>query len=77
MDLKQRSITIPEIMLVAGTRIALGFGLGLLLSDRLSSDQRRAAGWALVGVGVITTIPIVAGILGKPPITERLEDVDA
>ena len=57
----------PEIMLVAGTRVALGVGVGLLLSDRLNKDQRKAAGWALLAVGVVTTIPIVKGVLAKPP----------
>ena len=40
MALTERAFTIPEIMLVAGTRVALGVGVGLLLSDRLSEDQR-------------------------------------
>ena len=51
-----------------GTRVALGVGLGLLISDRLNEDQWRAAGWALFGVGVMTTIPIVRGLLAKPPL---------
>lgn len=69
MALTQRAVTIPEIMLIAGTRVALGVGLGLLISDFLNKDQRQAAGWALLGFGVVTTIPIVKGVLGKPPIT--------
>jgi hypothetical protein len=67
MALTERAFTIPEIMLVAGTRVALGVGVGLLLSDRLNKDQRKAAGWALLAVGVLTTIPIVKGMLAKPP----------
>ena len=55
-------------MLIAGTRVALGVGLGLLLSDRLNRDQRKAAGWALLAVGVLTTIPIVKGALDKPAV---------
>ena len=65
MGMKARSLTIPEIMLIGGTRGALGAGVALLLSDRLSSDQRKAAGWALFGFGIVTSIPIVMGILGK------------
>jgi hypothetical protein len=68
MALTQRAVTIPEVMLIAGTRVALGIGLGLLISDRLNEDQRKAAGWALLGVGVMTTIPIVRGLLAKPPV---------
>jgi hypothetical protein len=69
MALAERAFTIPEIMLVAGTRVALG--IGLLLSDRLNNDQRKAAGWALLAVGVLTTIPIAANALSKPPVVKR------
>jgi len=69
MDWTQRSLTIPEIMLIAGTRMALGVGVGLLISERLNKDQRKAAGWALLAVGVLTTFPIVKGVLDKPPVT--------
>ena len=74
MALTQRAVTIPEVMLIAGTRVALGVGVGLLISDRLNEDQRKAAGWALVAVGVLTTIPIVRGLLAKPPVDELLTD---
>jgi hypothetical protein len=53
-------------MLIAGTRVALGAGIGLLVSGRLSDDQRKAAGWTLLAVGILTTIPIVRGVLAKP-----------
>jgi len=70
MALTERGLTIPEIMLIAGTRVVLGVGLGLLISDRPNRDQRKAAGWALLGFGVVTTIPIARGVLSKPPIAE-------
>jgi len=70
MALTERSLAIPEIMLI-GTRVALGAGIGLLLSDRLNRDQRKAAGWALLAVGVLMTIPIVKGVLGKPPVAGK------
>jgi len=71
MRMKERSLTIPKIGLIAGTRVAMGVGIGLLISDRLNKDQRKAVGWALVGVGVLTTVPIVAGIFGKGPFAHR------
>jgi len=73
MALTERAFTIPEMALIAGTRVALGIGVGLLISDRLSEDQRKAAGWALLAVGVLTTIPIVAGVIGKQPVVEQDE----
>ena len=66
--MRERALTIPEIILVGGTRAALGAGLALLLSDRLNRDQRRAVGLTLFLVGAITTIPIAANILGKPSV---------
>ena len=69
--MKERKLTLPEIGLIAGTRVALGVGIGLLISDRLHRDQRKAAGWALFGVGLVTTIPIMAGILGKGPLAKK------
>ncbi len=36
MALTEKGLTIPEIMLIGGTRVALGVGLGLLISDRLT-----------------------------------------
>lgn len=61
----ERKLTLAEIILIAGTRVALGAGLGLLLSSRLSNDQRKAAGLALALVGGLTTIPLALGVIGK------------
>jgi len=63
--MKERMLTIPEIMLIAGTRIALGVGIGLLLADKLPEDHRRGAGWALLVLGVLSTPPLVMNVLGK------------
>jgi len=63
----ERIVTLPELALIAGTRVALGAGLGLLLADRLSGDQRRAVGWTLLGVGALSTIPLALEVLGKGP----------
>jgi hypothetical protein len=63
--MRARTLTIPEIILIGGTRAALGAGLALLLADRLNLDQRRAVGWTLFLVGAVTTIPIAANVLCK------------
>lgn len=57
--MKQHEVTVPQIGLIAGTRAMLGAGIALLLSEKLSDEQRRAIGWALVAVGALTTIPLV------------------
>jgi hypothetical protein len=61
----ERKLTIAEIILIAGTRVALGAGIGLLLSSRLNKDQRQAAGLALTIFGAFTTIPLALGIISK------------
>jgi hypothetical protein len=68
--MRERSLTIPEIALIAGTRVALGIGLGLLMSEKMNRDTRKGAGWALVAVGAVSTIPIVAGVLSKAGLAE-------
>lgn len=71
--MKQRGLTFPELGLIAGTRVAFGVGLGLLFADKLSKDARRGAAFALLAFGALTTIPIVADILGKPQISNRTD----
>lgn len=56
--MNERKITIPELILFASTRVAIGFGLGLLVSRVMNDDQRKAAGIALTALGGITTIPL-------------------
>jgi hypothetical protein len=63
--MKTVRLTLPEIALLAGTRAALGGGIGLLLGERLRSEQRRAVGWTLLIVGLLTTIPLALEVFGK------------
>lgn len=60
-----KTITLPELGLIAGTRVALGAGLGLLLADCLGDERRRAVGWTLALVGGLTTIPLALDVLNK------------
>jgi len=61
----ERKVTFAEILLIAGTRVALGVGIGLLLSNKLNTDRRKAAGVALTLFGVLTTVPLAMNLLGK------------
>lgn len=63
--MKTVRLTLPEIALLAGTRAALGAGVGLLLGERLKPEQRQAVGWTLLLVGLLTTIPLAFDVLGK------------
>jgi hypothetical protein len=57
-----RTVTLPELALVAGTRGMLGAGIGLLLAPKLGARERRAVGRTLFLIGVMTTIPLVLQI---------------
>lgn len=63
--MKESRLTIPELSLIAATRVALGSGIALLFADRLDRRQRQAAGWALFLAGVITTVPLMKMVLDK------------
>src|SRR5207245_1607136 len=74
LDMKKSIVTVPELALIAGTRVALGAGLGLLLADWLSDSQRRAVGWTLAVFGAATTIPLALEVLGHPAPEDRTQE---
>jgi hypothetical protein len=51
------SSMIPTIGFVVGTRAALAFGAGLLVSERMAPARRHALGRGLVAAGILTTVP--------------------
>ncbi|MGD0585605.1 MAG: hypothetical protein ABSA86_07485 [Oryzomonas sp.] len=63
--MKEIRVLLPELGLIAGTRAALGGGAALLLAERLNKEQRKAVGWTLLLVGVVTTIPLAMLVLCK------------
>jgi hypothetical protein len=63
--MQDKSLTIHEIGFIAVTRVMLGVGIGLLLAPGLTRGQRKFAGSALLGMGAVTTIPILLRVLGK------------
>lgn len=63
--MKHHEVTIPQIGLIAGTRAILGAGVALLLSEKLSDEQRRAIGWTLVAIGALTTIPLALQLFNE------------
>jgi hypothetical protein len=60
-----KSITVPEIALIAATRGAIGFGAGLLLANKFKAEQRKMLGWPLFVLGLASTIPIAMRIFGR------------
>jgi len=64
-------VTLPEIALFGGTRLALGIGVGLLIAGKFSRDQRKGAGWALLTAGALTTIPFAVAVAGRKSASNR------
>ena len=62
------------IGLMSGTRAIAGSGLALLFADKLDNSQRKAVGWALLGVGLLTTIPLALLLFGGLGKAERTEN---
>ena len=58
-------LTLPQLSLIAVTRVALGGGIALLSVDRLTERQRKAVGWALLLTGVISTIPLAKLVIDR------------
>ena len=65
--MQEKSFAIAEIGFIAVTRVALGIGIGLLISGRLTRVQRYRVGRTLLGIGVATTIPIIVNAVRKRP----------
>jgi len=60
-----KSVTVPEIALIAATRGAIGFGAGLLFSGKFKREKRKVLGWTLFLSGLASTIPIAMHVFGK------------
>ena len=63
--MKSTELTLPELALIAGTRGMLGAGAALLVSSKLNSDQRKAVGWTLFLIGLISTVPLAINVFSK------------
>ena len=71
----ERNVTLPDLVLWTGTRVALGAGIGMLISRRLSKDAMKAAGLALTVMGGLTTIPLAISMLGKKNLKPDIRSV--
>jgi hypothetical protein len=43
----------------------LGAGAALLISSKLNSDQRKAVGWTLFLIGLISSVPLAITVFSK------------
>ena len=60
--MKNLLFSAPTFGFIVGTRVALAFGLGLLVADKLEPRRRRSVGLSLVGLGALTTVPAAAAL---------------
>ena len=60
-----KTLTVPQVAIIAATRGALGFGAGLLLADKFRKTKRKALGWSLFLSGLASTIPIAMHLFRK------------
>jgi hypothetical protein len=63
--MKKAELALPEILLIAGTRVMAGAGAALLLADKLRENERKMIGWTLFLIGALSTIPLAADVFSK------------
>ena len=63
--MKKVELTFPELGMIAATRLICGAGAGLLLSEKLNPDERKAVGWTLFLIGALSTVPLAANVIMK------------
>jgi hypothetical protein len=70
--MKTATLNLPTIGTIAATRAILGVGIGLLLSEVVPAERRRPLAFALLGLGVASTVPLVAIVFGDARRERRL-----
>ena len=56
---------LPVTSIVALSQAAVGFGVGLLLADKLGHSARQRTALAVIGAGAATILPIALGIISN------------
>lgn len=74
--MKNVPLPLPLVGFIAATRVALGVGIGLLVSKRFSRSRRSKLGFGLVAAGALTTIPAAVMVFRRHR-AESSEDLRA
>jgi hypothetical protein len=61
--MKNVLLNLPTLGFIVGTRAALGVGIGLLISERLTAERRRAIGATRIAIGAATTVPAALSVI--------------
>ncbi len=57
--MKETTLSIPEVGLIALTRGMLGAGIALLVAGKLNPERRKRVGLPLALIGGLSTIPLI------------------
>jgi hypothetical protein len=60
--MEKREVSTFQLGLIAGTRVALGIGVGLLIAGTLDDENRKLLGRVLLGAGIASTFPIARSV---------------
>ena len=63
--MRNMQFNMPQLVLLGATRGMIGFGVGLLIAERLKRSRRKPIGWTLLGIGAASTIPLAITIFRK------------
>ena len=63
--MRELTLRVPMFGFIVGTRAAMAFGAGLLVSPRIPERRRKAIGTALVALGALTTVPAFRTVRGQ------------
>ena len=61
--MKSVLLNLPTLGFIVSTRAALGVGIGLLMSERVPVQRRRAIGATLIALGAATTVPAAMAVI--------------
>ena len=64
-NMKQATLSVPELGIIAATRGMLAAGAMLLLAEKISVQNRKKIGWPLLAVGVLSTVPLAIDVIKK------------
>jgi hypothetical protein len=65
--MKPVELDLSTLIFVVDTRVALAFGVGLLVADHIPPERRRALALSLIGLGAATTIPAALAVFAPKP----------
>jgi hypothetical protein len=63
--MENRQVSTLQLILVAGTRVVLGIGIGLLIAGALEKENRKLLGRVLLGAGIGSTFPIARSVFDQ------------